>query len=264
MLPPINKNTNGSANAFPKLPAGHKLGVGTIWMGRPWPMDNQNYFSPNEAEVNAFLLTAYQAGIKHFDTAAAYGMAEQRLGQFLNQHPEVVEDREVQIATKWGEEWTPEAGSIMDNSLANCRASFARSLNCLPRIDVLYFHKPTVEALGNNEIRSVIEWWQGIGLIKYSGVSVSNPDLLSQLWDAKLLWPDWLQISSRVIWNNEPLVKDIAESGKRIVVNAPVRAMPEGKTAKEAYQELAAKPYVSTVLTGTRYHLLETIGYFSD
>lgn len=227
-------------------------------------MNNPSYTLPKDEEVNAYLLTAYKAGIRLFDTAAAYGLAEQRLQQFFKQHREIKLDREVQIATKWGEEWSPETGSVSDNSPANCGASFSRSLKCLPRVDVLYFHKPTAEVLGSKVIRGVMQWWQKTGLLKQVGVSVSNPDLLSQLWGAKLLWPDWLQISSRIIWNNEPLVKEIAEAGKNIVVNAPVRGMPEGKTAKEAYQELAAKPYVSVVLTGTRYHLLETIGYFSE
>jgi aryl-alcohol dehydrogenase-like predicted oxidoreductase len=241
-----------------------KLGIGTIWMGRHWPMNDKNYVSPSVREVNQYLEQAVQHGARHFDTAAAYGLAEARLGDFLKEHPELLQDPATVITTKCGEQWSPENGSTIDNSLEGLTASFDNSLTLLPRIDVLYFHKPTLEVLTDPSIRARFEAWQDEGLIKHTGVSVSNPDLLKILWAANALWPSYLQVASRIVFQHSVLLEVIASTGKVIVVNAPVRGRPAGMSIAEAYQNLTSQPFINTVLTGSRHHLRETVGYFLE
>ena len=239
-----------------------KLGIGTIWMGRHWPMDNKNYTLPTKTKVNDYLEQAAQNGVRHFDTATAYGLAEARLGDFLRDHPEILQDPATIITTKCGEQWSPENGSTIDNTLEGLTASFKNSQQLLPRIDVLYFHKPTLELLTDPKIRAQFEAWQNQGLIKQVGVSVSKADLLNTLWTANALWPKYLQVASWIVFQHAVLLEAIASTGKVIVVNAPARSRPEGMSIAEAYQTLASKPFVSTVLTGSRHHLTETLGYF--
>lgn len=247
-----------------RLSPGHKLGVGTIWMGRPWPMNDDKYVMPDRTEVDQYLARAYSDGVRHFDTAAAYGLAEKRLGDFLRAHPEMLEDSSTVITTKCGEQWSPENGSKTDNTLEGLVASFERSLALLPRIDILYFHKPALELLTDPKIRAQFEAWQANGFIKHIGISVSNPDLLNTLWAAGALWPPYLQVASGIIFQQAAPLEEMVAKGKILVVNAPSRERPEGMSIAEAYQTLANQPFVSTVLTGSRHHFMQTIGYFSE
>jgi hypothetical protein len=52
----------------------------------------------------------------------------------------------------------------------------------------------------------------------------------------------------------------LAEQSKAIVLNSPIRWGKE-KAPKDVYSELFRDPKVSIVLTGTRHHLSETVGY---
>ncbi len=237
------------------------LGLGTIGTGRRWPMTNKSWKMPLEQDVFDYYQHAAMAGIRMWDTAPAYGLAEERMGAFLKQFPRVAE--QVVIATKWGEEFdlTSET-SQMDNSVFHLRKSVERSGKYLPRIDILYFHNPTVPVLSDPDIREEYARLSAENKIRYSGVSVSDPDLLQNLLSKDLLWTTYLQVPSRLIWNHEPLVQKAHRKGLVIVVNSPSRGKPVGMSNPDAYRALAEKAYVSFILTGSRTHFLETLGYF--
>ena len=49
-----------------------------------------------------------------------------------------------------------------------------------------------------------------------------------------------------------------------VVVNSPIRRGAAGLSPSVLYQQLIENPNISVILTGTRNHLNETIGYFSN
>lgn len=64
---------------MPRLP---RLVLGTVQLGLPYGMANSTGL-PDETEVFAILDAACESGIAAFDTARAYGLAEERIGRWL-------------------------------------------------------------------------------------------------------------------------------------------------------------------------------------
>lgn len=241
-----------------KLP---KLGIGTIWFGREWPMPNPAWVLPQRPEVMAHLERAHQAGIKMLDTAPPYGCAEAAIGEIFLEKPEWQTD--FFIATKWGEDFKEGAkeGPI-NHSPEHLALSFQRSLQLLGRIDLLYIHKikaDTLEVLASDEIRKAMQALQASGQIFLTGASISDTAVLETCLTRKLIWPDVLQVRSEVLWNREDLLQEAQNQGLQIVINSPVRCRPKEMGEEEALRLVAANPYVSLVLTGTRNSLPQTL-----
>ena len=130
-----------------------RLGLGCA------PLGNHGHARTDD-EAFAVLEAAWDAGIRHFDTAPHYGLglSEQRLGRFLATRPR----GEFVVSTKVGrlvEEDPSWDGSslddegfavparlhrVLDYSSAGVRASLGQSLERLglDRVDILYVHDP--------------------------------------------------------------------------------------------------------------------------
>jgi len=239
------------------------LGLGTIWMGRRWPANNKEYNIPTQDEISSFLTYAYESDIRMFDTAAAYGLSEEVIGNYFKQNPEIINN--VFIATKWGENFDLKTEvSTTDHSISNMEASFSNSLSKLPKIDLLYIHKANEKTLQNTEVRDKMLSYIKSNKIKFAGASISDADELEIVFNKDLLWFDFLQTSAAVLWERPELIKDIFNRGIAIIINSPIRKLSEGITPIEAYLNLANNQNITSILTGTRNHLEETIRYFSQ
>jgi aryl-alcohol dehydrogenase-like predicted oxidoreductase len=103
-----------------------KLVLGTVQFGIDYGINNDKGM-PSGNEVNAILASAFNSGIRTLDTAAAYGLAESRIGDFhaLNTNQKFV------INTKFSKDatvtWLP---SLM-NSIHSMK---------LEQIDTIMFH----------------------------------------------------------------------------------------------------------------------------
>jgi|GEM_PF-673097 len=257
---PIRPFGKTGLNFFP-------LGVGTIWLGRHWPMDNASYKDPSPEEIESYLMHAYQKmgneeSVVFIDTAAAYGLSEKRIGEFLGKHPEL-KDRTF-IATKWGEEFDiAKEQSTTDHSKQGLAASVRRSVGHLGKIDLLYIHKTSLEVLRDKEVIKEMKRMKTTheGGIQAIGASISNEAILEQAIRENLLEGfDAIQMPAPVFLKRPDLVKTLHEKGIALVLNSPVR-LAAGKSPKDAYVELLQRPEVSLVLAGTRTHLPETIDY---
>lgn len=123
------------------------IGLGTVKLGRDTGL---KYAAParipTDEEALALLRTARELGVNLIDTAPAYGIAEERLGQLLYR----VAPRDAWvISTKAGEEFDPATSSSRyDFSAAAIRASIDRSLKRLGTdyldIALLHFASSTV------------------------------------------------------------------------------------------------------------------------
>ncbi len=130
------------------------LGLGTAAIGRPQYINirektTKTDFSLEEFRNQGFSLLqqAYEMGIRYFDTAPGYGMAENLLIEWLK----TIEDPQVEVATKWGYTYTanfdPNATQheVKEHSLAKLNEQWATSVQLLPYLTTYQIHSATFE-----------------------------------------------------------------------------------------------------------------------
>ena len=153
-----------------------QLGLGIIGIGKPWGHIASEV--PPQREAVELLEFAYLTGIRYFDSAPSYGVAEERLGIFLRSLDQQQRNG-LRIATKFGEHWNADRNEpFVDHSYdALCR-SLDRSLEHLGRIDILQLHKTTPEALRSADLARAWEYAASLGTtslgITRIGASVSD------------------------------------------------------------------------------------------
>ncbi len=247
------------------------IGVGTIWMGRRWPMDKKDYEPPTDDEIESYLLEAFEKmgnpnGAVMIDTAAGYGLSEEKLGTFFKKHPHLLD--KAFIATKWGETFNVKnEKSKQSYSWWSLWRSARRSWKMLGKIDLLYIHSAPMKALRNKRAIASMQKMKAKGQygIRLIGVSISDEKTLEAVFGEAahedLLAPfDVIQIPRKVFFERPEWVSTLQEKGIAIVLNRPIQQAGE-QTPEEAYREILARPEFSMVLTGTRTHLTETIDY---
>lgn len=139
-----------------------QLGLGTAAIGRPLyinirtaPLADFDRISFKKSGIN-FLENAYQAGIRYFDTAPGYGIAEEMISEWLQTHPHV----DVEIATKWGYEYLADLNphatehERKEHSLEMLNNQWEKSLQRTPNVSSLQIHSATFETgvLKNEEV----------------------------------------------------------------------------------------------------------------
>ena len=139
-----------------------KLGLGTAALGRPQYINirfqtggksNLETFKKNSFSV---LETAYNKGVRYFDTAPGYGLAEALVVEWL----QTKNDASIQIATKWGYTYTANfdenatVHEVKEHSLAKLNAQWNFSKQLLPYLKVYQIHSATIETgvLENSEV----------------------------------------------------------------------------------------------------------------
>lgn len=139
-----------------------QIGLGTAAIGRPQYINLRQEAAGN-LSLQAFrkkgyqaLESAYELGIRYFDTAPGYGLAEQLLIDWLKEkQPEGVE-----VATKWGYTYTAgfdptaEVHEVKEHSLAKLNEQWKESQALLPYLTTYQIHSATFESgvLTNQEV----------------------------------------------------------------------------------------------------------------
>ena len=130
------------------------LGIGTAALGRPQYINirgvqsKANSLTQFKTESLSVLEYAYQQGIRYFDTAPGYGMAEDLLLEWLKDK----QDDTIEIATKWGYTYTanfnPNAKvhEVKEHSLGKLKEQWQVSKQFLPRLKVYQIHSATNES----------------------------------------------------------------------------------------------------------------------
>ncbi len=141
-----------------------QLGLGTAALGRPQYInvrqeDCDNY---NLAEFRkqsfSVLENAYNAGIRYFDTAPGYGLAEELVLEWLK----TKNDSSIEIATKWGYTYTANFDAkatvheVKEHSLSKLNEQWDFSKQLLPYLKVYQIHSATLET-GVLENKQVLE-----------------------------------------------------------------------------------------------------------
>jgi aryl-alcohol dehydrogenase-like predicted oxidoreductase len=129
------------------------IALGTAAIGRP------HYINIRQEEKAAFSMdtfrqkgwevldTAYDQGVRYFDTAPGYGMAEQLMLDWVSEK----KDADIEIATKWGYTYTanfdPNATQheVKEHSLAKLNEQWESSQQLLPWLTTYQIHSATFD-----------------------------------------------------------------------------------------------------------------------
>ena len=139
-----------------------QLGLGTAALGRPKYInvrqekcDNSNLA---EFRKQSFLVleNAYNSGIRYFDTAPGYGLAEELVLEWL----QTKDDKTIEVATKWGYTYTANfdvnatVHEVKEHSLSKLKEQWNFSKQLLPYLKVYQIHSATLETgvLENTEV----------------------------------------------------------------------------------------------------------------
>jgi len=170
-----------------------RMGLGLAALGRPGYINLGRARDFEEQERSeevmrdrafAVLDAAFAEGVRWFDAARSYGLAEQFLGEYLRARG--VQPNEVFVSSKWGyrytAEWrieTPEgaAHEVKDHSLAHLRSQVKETEETLGEFVSLYqIHSATFESgvLVNEEVLRELEMLKRTKRWRI-GLSVSSP-----------------------------------------------------------------------------------------
>jgi aryl-alcohol dehydrogenase-like predicted oxidoreductase len=130
-----------------------KLGLGTAALGRPQYINvrlngnENNDLKTFRKHSFSVLEAAYQKGIRYFDTAPGYGLAEALVLEWL----QTKNDASIEIATKWGYTYTANfdknatVHEVKEHSFAKLNAQWNFSKQLLPYLKVYQIHSATLE-----------------------------------------------------------------------------------------------------------------------
>ena len=132
----------------------NNIGLGTAAIGRPLYINikknvNAESFSLTEFRQKGFAILekAYQLGIRYFDTAPGYGLAEGLVLEWL----QTKNDSTIKIATKWGytyiADFNPNAKvhEVKEHSLSKLNEQWGVSKAFLPHLSTYQIHSATLE-----------------------------------------------------------------------------------------------------------------------
>ncbi len=153
-----------------------KIGLGTVQWGMPYGIANAEG-QPASEEVGNMLRTARQSGICLVDTAAAYGSAEVRLGEWD------AASQGFQIVTKTA---PLKSTAISDDDLDRIAFTFKQSLQrlkCRQVYGLMVHHAEDLLVPGGERLWQKLLALKSQGLTLKIGVSVYTPDQLSRILD---------------------------------------------------------------------------------
>ena len=177
------------------IPNHQKIGLGTAAIGRP------EYINIRQSTKSAFDLKtfrtaglkmldeAYSQGIRYFDTAPGYGMAEQLLIDWIKENRYT----DVEIATKWGYSYVANfdplatVHEVKEHSRQNLNSQWEQSKKLLPNLSTYQIHSATFESrvLMNEEVLNRLgEMKQEFGLrIGMSSTGSNQEEVLKAAMD---------------------------------------------------------------------------------
>lgn len=233
------------------------IGFGAFKIGRnaktKYP---QSYDLPDQAEVERLLDGLIDLGIRHFDTAPAYGLSEARIGQWLQRR-----NVPVVISTKVGELFEDgESRYLFDE--ASVRRSVANSLKRLGResLDLVLIHTPADDqrVLRETPVVETLRALKDAGDVRAIGLSGKT----AQAAESALEWADVLMVEFNPLDLSHAAV--IEQAGQRGVGVLVKKGLASGHLpASEAIPFVLRQPGVSSLVIGglNLDHMAENLRY---
>lgn len=189
--------------------------LGTVQLGLAYGAANRQGM-PTDEEAQAILREAAAAGVSHVDTARAYGLSEQRIGQGLARGL----SEAMGVVTKVAPLDDVPTDADPGWCTSAVHASVAASLRHLrtDRVDALLLHRSQDWDKGAGAVRRALLSLRDEGTCRVVGVSVGNvPELVAALQDAEC---GYVQLPFNLLdWRwTSPEVGDILASRPDVVV----------------------------------------------
>lgn len=131
------------------------IALGTAAIGRPQYINirNEEVLEPFDKirfiqEGKVILTNAYENGVKHFDTAPGYGIAEQIVLDWIKEN----DVQDVTVSTKWGYRYVAnfdpnaEVHEVKEHTLENLNRQWELSSALLPFLNFYQIHSATLES----------------------------------------------------------------------------------------------------------------------
>lgn len=190
-----------------------------------------------EAEAAEVLNGALDLGVTLIDTAASYGLSEERIGRHLGRRRD-----EFVLSTKGG----PKINGQPDWSPGSVLASIERSLRLTQseQIDIFYLHSCPIEVLRRGDLQDTLDKAVAAGKIGVAGYSGDN-DPLAFAVDSNRFGSIETSVNIADQWNLRHVLGRRPELGviaKRPIANAPWRFAdrPTGHYAELYWERLQA------------------------
>lgn len=239
-----------------------KIGLGTAAIGRPQYINVRNQ-KPESFELEKFrqsglqiLESAYQQGVRYFDTAPGYGMAEQLISDWLQSK----NDPSIEVATKWGYEYVanfnPDAKvhEIKDHSIDQLIKQWEVSKELLPFLSTLQIHSATFETgvLDDEEVLAKLaEFKSNYGInIGLSTTGENQVDVLKKALD--------IQINGKQLFNVFQVTFNILDQSILEVLDI-LKQDNNRIVVKEALANGRLFPHYACVDFSDLYQLLESL-----
>lgn len=212
-----------------------QLGLGTAAIGRPQYINIKQNLKSQNLDLEAFkreglsvLNKAYELGIRYFDTAPGYGLAEQLLLDWL----QTKDDESIKVATKWGYTYVANFNAnakvheVKEHSLKKLDEQWEVSKAFLPYLKVYQIHSATLETgvLKNEAVLNKLAFLKteynikiGITTTGVNQVEVIK-EALDVVVDGMPLF-DAFQITYNVLDQSLGVVsKELKQQGKQIII----------------------------------------------
>ena len=245
-----------------------QFGLGTAALGRPQYI-NLRQEELNNIDLKAFreqsfsvLEKAYELGVRYFDTAPGYGLAENLLLEWLR----TKKDSSIQIATKWGytyvANFNPNAKvhEVKEHSLEKLNEQWEVSKAFLPHLKVYQIHSATLETgvLKNETILNRLAFLKNEHQIEI-GITTTGADQVevikkaldvsvnsNQLFDAFQVTYNMLDQSL------ETISKTLFDQGKKVIIK---EALANGRLFRNNQYKHYNKLYNTLELLAKRYNV---------
>jgi len=227
------------------------LGLGTVKFGRNQQVKYpQGFEIPDDRQVLALLAQASEAGINLLDTAPAYGLAEERIGQLVGSSNDWV------VCTKVGERF--ESGrSEYIYSEDETRRSVESSLRKLRRevLDIVLIHSngDDLRVLQQEDVMETVLRLKEEGKIRAVGISSKTAD--GGLYALEYL--DVVMCTYNLQENADlPVIKAAEKRGKGIFIKKGLMSGHLDKTNTdnpliESYRHIFSQAGVTSLIIGT-------------
>jgi aryl-alcohol dehydrogenase-like predicted oxidoreductase len=238
------------------------LGLGTVKFGRNTKIKYPTFTLPTDAEIEQLLDDALALGINLLDTAPAYGLAEERLGQLLGSRRD-----QFVVSTKCGEEFA-DGESSYDFSTAHTRMSVERSLRRLKtdRLDCVLAHCPRqdFEAMNSGAVLETLAGLKQEGKIRSFGASINSHEggTLALERGADVLMVTYAADDTSM----EPFIRRAATLGKGIVIkkglgSGSLASSDAPRSLEDNFRPIFSVPGVTSLIIGTinPEHLRENV-----
>jgi aryl-alcohol dehydrogenase-like predicted oxidoreductase len=238
------------------------LGLGTVKFGRNTKIKYPTFELPSDRAIEELLDDALALGINLLDTAPAYGLAEERLGQLLGARRE-----QFVVSTKCGEEFA-DGESTYDFSAAHTRLSVERSLRRLKtdRLDCVLAHCPRndFEMMKDGAVLETLAALKREGKVRSFGASINSQQggELALVRGADVLMITYSADEIEMEW----FIRQAAARGVGIVIkkglgSGSLAGSSAPRSLEENFRPIFAVPGVTSLIIGTinREHLRENV-----